>query len=145
MSPSKRISHLKRCHKNDKPGRSVLKSRWLFWLYPFIGLLALIWFLIRVIPKPSRATYPCQRVAFPVASSFVIWLLGLTGCIVVQRKAKHAFLNSRYVLAIVLLAVSVGFVANFQYAVWALMFKKFGEGGVVPKLHRLIRAAFNKA
>jgi hypothetical protein len=29
------------------------------------GLLALAWFLIRVLPKPSRATYPCQRAAFP--------------------------------------------------------------------------------
>lgn len=41
------------------------------------GLGALIWFLIRVIPKPSRATYPCQRAAFPIASSFVIWLTGV--------------------------------------------------------------------
>jgi len=31
------------------------------WLLPVVGLFSLIWFLIRVIPKPSRATYPCQR------------------------------------------------------------------------------------
>jgi hypothetical protein len=44
---------------------------------PLMGLCALIWFLIRVIPKPSRATYPCQRAAFPLASATVIWALGL--------------------------------------------------------------------
>ncbi len=43
------------------------KRHWFAWVFPIGGLLALIWFLIRVIPKPSRATYPCQRVAFPLA------------------------------------------------------------------------------
>lgn len=47
-------------------------------IYPVtLGILALCWFLIRVIPKPSRATYPCQRAAFPIASAFVIWLTSL--------------------------------------------------------------------
>jgi hypothetical protein len=32
------------------------------------GLVALTWFLVRVIPKPSRASYPCQRAAFPLAT-----------------------------------------------------------------------------
>ena len=41
-----------------------------------LGLTALMWFLLRVIPKPSRAAYPCQRAAFPVASAFVLWLCG---------------------------------------------------------------------
>lgn len=46
--------------------------------YPIVfGFLALCWFLIRVIPKPTRAAYPCQRAAFPIASAFVIWLISL--------------------------------------------------------------------
>jgi hypothetical protein len=40
------------------------------------GAAALAWFLVRVVPKPSRASYPCQRAAFPVASAFAIWLVG---------------------------------------------------------------------
>ena len=28
--------------------------------FPLIGVLALAWFLLRVVPKPSRAAYPCQ-------------------------------------------------------------------------------------
>ena len=43
------------------------------------GLASLIWFLVRVIPKPSRAAYPCQRAAAPVASAFVVWLLAVMG------------------------------------------------------------------
>jgi uncharacterized protein (DUF362 family) len=41
-----------------------------------VGFIALIWFLIRVIPKPQRASYPCQKAAFPLASAFVIWVSG---------------------------------------------------------------------
>jgi len=50
---------------------------WWTWVPPLMGFCALVWFLIRVIPKPSRATYPCQRAAFPAATGFVIWLIGV--------------------------------------------------------------------
>jgi len=43
-------------------------------LFHITGFCALLWFLIRVIPKPSRAAYPCQRAAFPLASGFIIHL-----------------------------------------------------------------------
>jgi len=63
------------------------------------GLFALLWFLLRVIPKPSRATYPCQRVAAPLASAFVIWTIGLFGSTMICRRAKYLVDRSRYVLA----------------------------------------------
>ncbi|MFO8006702.1 MAG: DUF362 domain-containing protein, partial [Candidatus Brocadiia bacterium] len=72
-----------------------------------MGLLALIWFCIRVIPKPSRARYPCQRLAFPLASGFVIWVLGAFGSLAVLRKARRRFAQSRYLLAGLLVAVGV--------------------------------------
>ncbi|MHC4220960.1 MAG: hypothetical protein ACYST9_00950, partial [Planctomycetota bacterium] len=56
------------CPKTGKILNSTKKYRWIRWFFPITGLLALIWFLIRVIPKPSRALYPCQRVAAPLAS-----------------------------------------------------------------------------
>jgi Domain of unknown function (DUF362)/FlgD Ig-like domain len=65
-------------------------------LFSLVGFGALIWFLIRVIPKPSRATYPCMRVAYPVASGFVIYLLGLTASAFAIGKAKEHWKNSRY-------------------------------------------------
>jgi hypothetical protein len=63
--------------------------RRLIWTVSVPGALALIWFLVRVLPKPSRATYPCQRVAFPVASGFVAWILALLGSAFAWRKARR--------------------------------------------------------
>ncbi len=64
-----------------------------------VGLLSTIWFLVRVIPKPSRATYPCIRAAAPFMSGFVIYLLSLTTSVVAFRKAKSRFLDARYLAA----------------------------------------------
>lgn len=63
------------------------------------GLLATIWFLVRVIPKPSRATYPCMRAAAPLMSGFIIYLLSLTASVVAFRKARDRYLNARYMAA----------------------------------------------
>jgi hypothetical protein len=63
-----------------------------------IGLGALVWFLVRVIPKPSRASYPCQRAAFPLASAFVLWVCSLSGLL--SLAAPMRFLaRHRYLLA----------------------------------------------
>jgi hypothetical protein len=82
--------------------------------FPIMGLLSLIWFLVRVIPKPSRATYPCMRVAAPIASSFVIYLLGFFSSILVFKKAKKYLYESRYILfSIFLLLGSTLGIATF--------------------------------
>jgi len=96
------------CPKTGKSPVRRQKRRWLIWLLPFTGFAALIWFLVRVLPKPSRATYPCQRVAFPLASGFVIWLLGLAGSLSALRKAEHYRTQARFVLCAVFIAASVG-------------------------------------
>ena len=54
-----------------------------------MGLVSLLWFLVRVIPKPSRAAYPCQRAAFPLASSFVVWVAALVGSAFAWRKFQR--------------------------------------------------------
>jgi gluconolactonase len=83
-----------------------LAHGWLFWLAPLVGLLSLLWFLIRVVPKPSRATYPCQRVAMPLASGFVTWLIALAGSVVAFRKAGRLLKQSRWPLALACLAAA---------------------------------------
>ncbi|MGB7759947.1 MAG: hypothetical protein WBL61_08965, partial [Bryobacteraceae bacterium] len=53
------------------------------------GVAALVWFLVRVVPKPSRASYPCQRAAFPIASTFVLWVAAwLSGLFAVKRLGR---------------------------------------------------------
>ena len=71
---------------------------WAKWFFPIAGLAAFVWFLIRVVPKPSRATYPCQRVAMPLASGFVVWLVGLVGSVAVSKKFRRLVRESRIAL-----------------------------------------------
>ncbi|MHC4640509.1 MAG: DUF362 domain-containing protein [Planctomycetota bacterium] len=96
------------CQKTGKSPGHFRKYPWLIWLFPIIGLASLIWFLIRVVPKPSRATYPCQKAAFPLASGFIIWLFGLGVSTAAFRKARNSFSRSRYLIGILCLVVSVG-------------------------------------
>lgn len=92
--------------RSEPVGRK--SSDWrLRWLFRVAGLLALLWFLVRVIPKPSRATYPCQRVAFPMASGFVVWLIGVVGSVAAFRKARFHFARSRRAIGAVLVAASI--------------------------------------
>ncbi|MHC4432610.1 MAG: hypothetical protein ACYTBS_12295, partial [Planctomycetota bacterium] len=93
---------------SDKPVERGRRGRLFSLIFPVGGLLALIWFLLRVIPKPSRATYPCQRAAFPLASGFVIWLAGAVGSVAAFRKARLCLARSRYVLCAALLVVGIG-------------------------------------
>ncbi|HLP72971.1 MAG TPA: DUF362 domain-containing protein [Bacteroidales bacterium] len=71
-----------------------------------VSVLATIWFLLRVIPKPSRATYPCMQIAAPFMSGLVIWLLSLSGSVLAFRKARNRFIRGRYLSALLFLLVS---------------------------------------
>lgn len=85
-------------------------QNWPGWVLPVIGFFALLWFLLRVIPKPSRASYPCQRAAFPLASAFVIWLMGLVAMAVGIRVGRRSLAESRWFLAMACLgAILIGY------------------------------------
>jgi len=74
---------------------------------PLLGFLALVWFLLRVIPKPSRAAYPCQRAAFPLASAFVLWIVGIMSSGFLLCRSKTLFAGRRWVAAVACLAVAM--------------------------------------
>jgi hypothetical protein len=76
-------------------------------LFPFIGLAALIWFLIRVIPKPSRVNYPCVRASMPLAASFVLYVMSLTSTMVVFKKARKFLWEAKYVLFTITLLIGI--------------------------------------
>jgi hypothetical protein len=77
------------CPKTGRVFKAARKGNWLAWGFSALGLLSLLWFLVRVIPKPSRAAYPCQRAAFPLASSFVVWVSALVGSAFAWRKSRR--------------------------------------------------------
>jgi len=66
-----------------------------------LGIASTIWFLVRVIPKPSRAGYPCMKAAAPFMSSFVIYLLAISGSAMLFKRSGQFFKKARYILAVV--------------------------------------------
>jgi hypothetical protein len=64
----------------------------------FLGIISTIWFIIRVIPKPSRANYPCMRIAAPFASAFFLYIAGIATSVFAAKKIRDSFRNSRYLL-----------------------------------------------
>ncbi|MBN1996431.1 DUF362 domain-containing protein, partial [candidate division KSB1 bacterium] len=82
--------------------------------FPVFGFLSLCWFLIRVIPKPSRASYPCMRATAPLASSFVVWVTGLFASVLFFKKARKFLFESRYILfSLACLAILLSFLVPF--------------------------------
>ena len=73
-------------------------------IFIFMGIASTIWFLIRVIPKPSRATYPCMQVAAPFMSGFVTWLLAVAGLTAISRNSRKKVINVRYGATLMLMA-----------------------------------------
>lgn len=69
------------------------------WLWILVGTAALVWFLVRVVPKPSRMSYPCQQWAAPAALGFVGWMLSLMGASAAWRSAGHQFRQRRFLAA----------------------------------------------
>lgn len=95
------------CPQTGRPIGSTRTPWWLPWIFPFVGLASLIWFFLRVLPKPSRATYPCQRLAAPIASGFVVWLTGIMASTLAYRKAQRLAGQAHYVIAGLFAAVAV--------------------------------------
>lgn len=71
-----------------------------------IGLLATLWFLIRVIPKPSRAAYPCMQATAPFMAGFVVYLSSLAGSILAFRHFRLSVNRQAYFFAGLFLVVA---------------------------------------
>ena len=66
-----------------------------------LGIGSTIWFLIRVVPKPSRASYPCMKASAPFMSAFVLYLIGLASTIYLFKEKKGRLLLLKSTLALV--------------------------------------------
>ena len=85
-------------------------NRFTRFLLPLTGLACLIWMLVRVIPKPSRAEYPCMKVAAPLAGGFVVYIAGIAIALFSLKKAAHLLREKRSIVAaaLILCGVAVG-------------------------------------
>lgn len=87
--------------------RGASENRWLPWVFPVAGLLALVWFLLRVVPKPARAAYPCQQVARPLAGGFLVWLAALAASFVAFQRARAWLRRANLTAAAAFLAAAI--------------------------------------
>lgn len=62
-----------------------------------VGFLSLVWFLVRVIPKPSRVRYPCMKATMPIAWSFIAYLASLAASVVFFRKAYEKLRKRQFI------------------------------------------------
>jgi hypothetical protein len=92
--------------KNSPRKNTGFKKKWAWFTFIFLGIASTAWFLIRVIPKPSRASYPCIKAAAPLMSSFVVWLIGISASTLLFKKAIDQFKKARVPLAIIMLITS---------------------------------------
>jgi len=84
--------------------RGKILSRFLF---AFMGFSALLWFLVRVVPRPSRASYPCMRASMPLATGFIVWVAGLFGSSLLIVRGKILLRERRRVVAGICLFLGV--------------------------------------
>ena len=96
------------CPKTGKPLTVRQVSAWAGWLFPLAGIISLSWFLARVLPRPAGAAHQFQYVAAPLATGFVLWLLGMSGCALAFRHARQKMLHARFTLAGVLFVLGLG-------------------------------------
>ncbi len=98
-------------------------------MLPIVGAAALLWYLFRVGPKPSRAGYPCQRAAAPMAASFLAWL----GALATYHGARELWrrTRNRALLTIALPALLLGTVA-LLVVVWPWMDAPASADGAEP-------------
>lgn len=72
-----------------------------------LGFLATLWFLIRVIPKPSRAKYPCMQMCAPFMSAFVVQMTVLAGSAFSYVQFRRHFSRVKYTRAFLFLTITI--------------------------------------
>jgi len=93
---------VKRCPKSERIVKLRFDNIYAKIAFPLVAVLAIIWFLVRVIPKPSRAVYPCQQVAAGIGGTFLLQVLGVFTSLSIYQQIRKR-LNKK---------VALGFIAS---------------------------------
>ena len=118
---------VKVCPKSGRIRKFIFPKGYYRLLFPIIGFAALIWILIRVVPKPSRANYPCVKAAAPLASGFLIYFGSLIiSALTFMKTKKKVYLLPYF--------ISIGFLF-FGFSDSNTINKSLGDPGYpLPKL-----------
>jgi hypothetical protein len=82
--------------------------------FPLVGLAAMVWILLRVIPKPSRLSYPCVQTAIPLASGFIGYLamLALSGVAFFRSKKSLRYYPLFFLASFGLFGITGAYLSN---------------------------------
>ncbi len=78
-------------------------------IFIVMGVISTAWFLIRVIPKPQRAGYPCMQAAFPIMTGFLVWVGSITGAFMTFKLSGNYFKKAKVRTGTALVLAGVGF------------------------------------
>lgn len=82
-------------------------------VFLLLGIISTIWFIFRVVPKPSRASYPCMRVAAPLMSGFIVYIMAVGGFTMLFHRARNSLYKVRFISTLFLLfTVFMGFASS---------------------------------
>ena len=99
------------------------------WALPLAGLAATLWFAVRVLPRPSRAAYPCQRANAPLVGGFLLWLMSLGPIGLVPGPSPRPRRRWWLIAAVIPLLALTAFVVLGEFDAWRY---QDGEDSVPP-------------
>lgn len=102
--------------------------------FPFIGLAALVWIIIRIVPRPNRIQYPCIKAAAPVAVSYLTYVAGSAAAVLFFKTSRYYFGKSKYLLALFLffLSASASLFTFFHTESESFAARKYTDSLFVP-------------
>jgi len=97
---------VKRCPQTGRIVQFRFDSIYVKIAFPVVGLLAIIWFLVRVLPKPSRILYPCQQIAAGIGGTFLLHVFGVITSLAAYQQIRRR-INHRTALGIIISTILV--------------------------------------
>ncbi len=103
---------VKRCPKSGRIVKFRFDTIYAKIAFPVIGILAIAWFLFRVVPKPTRAAYPCQQVAMGIGGTFLLYVTGLISSLsvytLINKRLNKSLALGFIVSVAVIVSITVG-------------------------------------
>ena len=100
----------------------MMNTKGLF--FHLTGIICLIWFLVRVVPKPHRIRYPCQQMSLSIATGYIVFWSVIWGSLFFGLGLWMKRVKTKSAAFMPLIAVSMILVFSITSNVYAVNFVK---------------------